>query len=44
MLALSADGVQTFRTGGSDQNPAIIAANAALGYVQDEEWLTYAPA
>lgn len=43
VLALSASGVRTFRTGGSDQNPAIIAANAALGYVQDEEWLTYVP-
>lgn len=43
VLALNADGVRTFRTGGSDQNPAIIAANAALGYVLDEEWLTYAP-
>lgn len=37
---LVAGGVQTFRTGGSSDNPAIIAANRNLGYVQDEEWLT----
>lgn len=33
-------GVTRFRTGGSSHNAAIIAANRALGYVQDEEWVT----
>ncbi len=32
-----------FRTGGSADNPAIIAANTALGYVRDEEWVTLEP-
>lgn len=40
VLALAADGVERFRTGGSADNPAILAANAALGYVRDEEWVT----
>lgn len=39
---LVAEGVRTFRTGGSSDNPAIICANRSLGYVQDEEWLTLA--
>lgn len=39
---LVAEGVRTFRTGGSFDNPAIIGANRRLGYVQDEEWLTLA--
>ncbi|MFK3669200.1 acetyltransferase [Leifsonia aquatica] len=43
LLALDAAGVRGFRTGGSADNAAIIAANAALGYVRDEEWLTLAP-
>jgi hypothetical protein len=42
VLALLADGVRTFRTGGSAENPRIIAANTALGYVIDEEWVTLA--
>ncbi|KTR12709.1 hypothetical protein [Curtobacterium citreum] len=40
VLALLDAGVTRFRTGGSADNPAIIAANAALGYVRDEEWVT----
>jgi hypothetical protein len=43
VLALHEEGITSFRSGGSAQNPAIFAANAALGYIQDEEWLTYAP-
>ncbi|RXR25128.1 acetyltransferase [Oerskovia turbata] len=39
---LIAGGVHTFRTGGSLDNQAIVAANRNLGYVQDEEWLTLA--
>lgn len=35
--------IRQFRTGGSADNPAIIAANAALGYVIDEHWLTLTP-
>ncbi|MBF4619302.1 acetyltransferase [Clavibacter sp. VKM Ac-2873] len=38
--ALLAAGVTSFRTGGSRENAAIIAAGAALGYRIDEEWLT----
>ncbi|MFJ4221268.1 acetyltransferase [Curtobacterium luteum] len=37
------DAVVRFRTGGSADNPAIIAACAALGYRRDEEWVTLAP-
>lgn len=40
VLALLDAGVARFRTGGSADNPAIIAANTALGYVRDEEWVT----
>lgn len=42
LLALDADGVRRFRTGGSAENAAILAANTALGYVRDDEWLTLA--
>lgn len=42
LLALTADGVATVRTGGSDENHAILAANAALGFEVDEHWLTLA--
>ncbi|RII94084.1 GNAT family N-acetyltransferase [Clavibacter californiensis] len=40
VLALLGAGVTSFRTGGSSENAAIIAAGAALGYRIDEEWLT----
>ncbi len=40
MLALARDGVATVRTGGSDDNTAIVAANEALGFVVDERWVT----
>lgn len=42
MLALFSGDVRRCRTGGSIDNPAIIAANAAVGYVRDEEWVTLA--
>ena len=40
VLALSAEGVTRFRTGGSAENAGIIRANTVLGYVRDEEWVT----
>ncbi|MFT7712222.1 acetyltransferase [Clavibacter tessellarius] len=40
VLALRDAGIRAFRTGGSRDNAAIIAAGAALGYRIDEEWLT----
>jgi predicted GNAT family acetyltransferase len=40
VLALADEGHTTFRTGGSADNPASIAANQAVGYELDEEWLT----
>ncbi|CAQ02618.1 N-acetyltransferase family protein [Clavibacter sepedonicus] len=40
VLALVEAGVAVFRTGGSSENAAIIAAGTALGYRVDEEWLT----
>ncbi|QAY71705.1 acetyltransferase [Xylanimonas protaetiae] len=42
VLALVAEGVATFRTGGSADNAGSLAANRALGYVVDEEWWTLA--
>ncbi|WP_083402953.1 GNAT family N-acetyltransferase [Curtobacterium sp. MCBA15_008] len=43
VLALTAEGVTRFRTGGSADNAAILRANDALGYVRDEEWVTLVP-
>lgn len=43
VLALYAEGCSRFRTGGSAENRASIAANLSLGYVIDEEWVTLAP-
>ncbi|WFR67918.1 hypothetical protein P9139_05935 [Curtobacterium flaccumfaciens] len=40
VLALAAEGVTQFRTGGSADNLAILRANDAVGYIQDEEWVT----
>ena len=37
---LAAEGVTQFRTGGSADNLAILRANDAVGYIQDEEWVT----
>lgn len=42
VLALLAEGVEVFRTGGAAENSAILATNRSLGYVIDEEWLTLA--
>ncbi len=43
VLALTHDGVATFRTGGAAENAAILAANARIGYRVDERWATLAP-
>lgn len=43
LLALSRDGVTVVRTGGSDQNHGVAAANTALGFHLDEHWLTLTP-
>jgi predicted GNAT family acetyltransferase len=40
LLALPRDGVTTVRTGGSDENRGVLAANATLGFHVDERWLT----
>lgn len=40
VLALAAEGYDHFRTGGSGDNAAIVAANHTVGYVLDAEWLT----
>jgi len=40
VLALLASGVTRFRTGGSSENVASVAANTSVGYRIDEEWLT----
>lgn len=40
VLTLASEGVTQFRTGGSADNPAILRANDAVGYIQDEEWVT----
>ncbi|WP_454051703.1 GNAT family N-acetyltransferase [Cellulomonas sp. Marseille-Q8402] len=43
VLGLLDRGVTTVRTGGSAENAAILAANRAVGFVVDEEWLTLDP-
>lgn len=43
VLALASEGFVSFRTGGSAANPASIAANRAVGYALDEEWVTLVP-
>jgi predicted GNAT family acetyltransferase len=43
VLDLISAGVETFRTGGSADNPSSITANEAVGFVRDEEWVTLAP-
>ena len=40
LVALADLGVDRVRTGGSARNTAIVAANARLGFVVDERWLT----
>lgn len=44
VLALVDDGVEIFRTGGSADNTASLAANRSVGYVVDEQWVTLSPA
>ncbi|MEP6844065.1 MAG: acetyltransferase [Pseudolysinimonas sp.] len=43
VIALLREGAERFRTGGSADNAAIVAANTTLGYTIDETWLTLAP-
>ncbi|GAA4751802.1 hypothetical protein GCM10025783_25540 [Amnibacterium soli] len=43
VLALAAEGVQVFGTGGADENAASLAMNARLGYAVTERWLTLVP-
>ena len=43
VLQLVRLGVRTLRTGGSSDNVASLAANARVGFVVDEHWLTLAP-
>ncbi|TDU89557.1 hypothetical protein EV138_3128 [Kribbella voronezhensis] len=43
VLALLAEGVQVFGTGGAGINEASLGANRALGYVLEERWRSYAP-
>lgn len=40
VLELLGRGIQIIRTGGSAENRAILAANRALGFSVDEEWVT----
>ncbi|GAA0933621.1 hypothetical protein GCM10009554_18990 [Kribbella koreensis] len=42
ILALAADGVRVFGTGGAALNEASLGANLALGYVIEERWRSYA--
>ncbi|MFD1721442.1 GNAT family N-acetyltransferase [Amnibacterium endophyticum] len=44
LLALAADGVCTFGTGGADENAPSLAMNRRLGYVVTERWVTLVPA
>lgn len=43
VLDLLDSGITAIRTGGASENAAILAANRALGFEVDEEWLTLAP-
>jgi GNAT superfamily N-acetyltransferase len=43
ILALLAEGVRVFGTGGAALNGASIGANVGLGYVIEERWRSYAP-
>ncbi|MFL0564587.1 GNAT family N-acetyltransferase [Microbacterium sp. 179-I 1D1 NHS] len=43
ILALVREGVDAFRTGGAEENSAILRANQSLGYLIDERWLTFSP-
>lgn len=41
IVALAANGVRTFGTGGAGVNEASLGANRALGYVIEEHWRSY---
>lgn len=41
ILALAADGVRTFGTGGAAVNQSVLAANRAVGYEIEERWCSY---
>ncbi|GAB2562197.1 GNAT family protein [Kribbella endophytica] len=43
ILALLAEGITAFGTGGAALNDASLGANLALGYVVTERWRSYAP-
>jgi hypothetical protein len=43
VLALAADGVRTFGTGGAAANAGSLAMNRALGYTIEERWLSLLP-
>jgi hypothetical protein len=43
VLALAAEGVRTFGTGGAAVNAGSLAMNRALGYIVEERWLSLAP-
>jgi len=43
VLALAADGVRVFGTGGAGSNAASLGMNQAVGYRVTERWLTLDP-
>jgi GNAT superfamily N-acetyltransferase len=43
ILALLAEGITVFGTGGAAANDASLGANLALGYIIDERWRSYSP-
>lgn len=43
VLELARRGLRSVRTGGSADNPASVGANARVGFVVDEHWITLAP-
>jgi hypothetical protein len=43
VLALLSEHAESFRTGGSDENIASLAANTSVGYTLDEVWSTLTP-
>ena len=43
VLALAADGVRVFGTGGAGSNAASLGMNLAVGYRVTERWLTLDP-
>lgn len=43
VLALAAEGVRVFGTGGAAANAASLAMNRSVGYAVEERWLSLAP-